>query len=160
VPEAAFHSTINIFMAHGGKGSEGFKTMYTRNEDGYAYVKEKGLDLILGSGMIAVLFVCHSASISPQAFSQRLVSLSHSILAKGYQAVIAPSWSLHPVIPATWLEAFLVHMKQGKRLSECVLHANQTTAEKGFDEYSGYYAPSGWAAMHLYGNPNIRFTSS
>jgi hypothetical protein len=157
VPETPFHSTINIFMAHGGKGTEGFRTIYTRNEEGYAIIKENGIRKIFGNGIIAVLFVCHSASISAETFAQKLISLTHQILALGYKAVVAPSWSLNPLIASVWLEEFLNHLKQGVRLSECVLAANTKVAAKGFNEYHGFYAPTGWAAMHLYGNPNIYF---
>jgi hypothetical protein len=157
VPPSPLNANINVFMAHGGKGVEGFRTIYTRNEEGHAIIKENGINRILGSGIIAVLFICHSAYVSPEIFSQRLISLCHHVLSLGYKAVIAPAWSLNPIITPVWLEKFLDCLKKGQRVSECVLNANVKVMESGFNEHHGFYAPTGWAAMHLYGNPNIYF---
>ena len=157
VPTNPFNTTINIFMAHGGKGVEGFRTIYTKNEEGHAIIKENGIDRIMGNGIIAVLFICHSAYLSPELFAQRLVSLCHHVLSLGYKAVIAPAWSLNPIITPVWLEEFLNCLKKGLKVSECVLKANVKVMESGFNEHHGFYAPTGWAAMHLYGNPNIYF---
>jgi hypothetical protein len=157
VPSKSFESAINIFMAHGGKGMEGFRTIYTRNEEGHAIIKEAGIESLLGTGIIAVLFVCHSASLSQEVFAQKLISLSHKVLSLGYKAVIAPSWGLNPLIAPIWLEKFLSCLKHGEKISDCVLAANANVASSGFNDYHGFYAPTGWAAMHLYGNPNISF---
>lgn len=157
IPEQPLQSTINIFMAHGGKGYDGFKTIYTRNEEGQAVIKELGIGKIFGTGEIAIVFVCHSASLSREAFSQRLVSFVHEVLSFGYKAVIAPSWAFNPLIAPVWLEEFLEKFHRGQNISGCVFEANRKVALAGYNEYHGFYAPTGWAAMHLYGDPNLFF---
>ncbi len=157
VPEEPLSSAINIFMAHGGKGYDGFKTIYTRNEEGHAVIKELGIGKIFGTGEIAIVFVCHSASLSPEAFSQRLVSFAHEVLSFGYRAVVAPSWAFNPLIAPVWLEEFLERFHEGQKISSCVFEANRKVARAGYNEYHGFYSPTGWAAMHLYGDPDLFF---
>lgn len=158
LPENPLSSTINIFLAHGGKGIEGFRTLYTKHSDGHAYIKDEGIKKLFGSGIIAVLFICNSASISQEIYAQRLVSFTHEILSLGYKAVIAPAWSLNPDISGLWLESFVESLKKEDSISTAVHLANINVAKKGYNDYHGFYSPTGWAAMHLYGNPNIVFT--
>lgn len=159
IPEQPLSSTINIFMAHGGRGFDGFKTIYTRSEDGHAVIKELGVRRIFGTGQIAIVFVCHSASLSTEAFSQRLVSFAHEVLSFGYKAVVAPSWAFNPLIAPVWLEEFLECFHGGQKISSCVFEANRKVARAGYNEYYGFYAPTGWAAMHLYGDPEVFYNS-
>ncbi|MCD6067657.1 MAG: hypothetical protein K0S33_2483 [Bacteroidetes bacterium] len=157
VPEQALSSTINIFLAHGGKGVEGFRTLYTKHSEGHAYIKQGGIERLFGKGIIAVLFVCNSASISQEIYAQKLVAFTHEILALGYQAVIAPAWGLNPDISGVWLARFIELIKEGVYISEAVQAANVKISKEGYNEYHGFYTPTGWAAMHIYGNPNIIF---
>lgn len=158
LPEKPLSSSINIFLAHGGKGIEGFRTIYTKHANGHAYIKDEGIKRLFGNGAIAVLFICNSASISQEIYAQKLVSFTHEILSLGYKSVIAPAWSLNPDLSGLWLESFIDSLKNGDSLSIAVQIANVTVAKKGYNEYHGFYSPTGWAAMHLYGNPNLKYT--
>jgi hypothetical protein len=154
LPEKIITSTINVFLAHGGKGMEGFITLYTRHFDGKAITKN-GIAKIFGTGLIAVLFVCSSASISKEIYAQKLNSFTNTILSLGYKAVIAPAWKLYTDISSIWLEAFLKELSLGISVGQAVYKANISVAKNGNDDC--YYTPTAWAAMHLYGNPNIYF---
>ncbi len=156
IPPNPLQGIINIFVAHGGKGKDGFRTIYTRNNDGIAFLKNEGVDQVLGKGKIAILLICHSASISKNLFYQKINTFTQKVFSLGYNAVIAPAWGLNYDINPVWLPAFLDSFVQnGKSLIEAVYNANLTVAKSGYNEYHGFYTPSGWAAMHLYGNPNI-----
>ncbi len=154
VPERSV-SSINVLLAHGGVGKEGFKTIYTRQSEGHAYIRETGIKHIVGEGTIAILFVCSSAYISQEMFAQKLESFTNEILSVGYKVVVAPAWKLNPDITPVWLEAFIESMHNGNSVATGAYDANIKVAKTGYDEYNGFYAPSGWAAMHVYGNPNI-----
>lgn len=155
LPDKDINSTINVFMAHGGKGFDGFRTLYTRNFEGSAITKKYGVEKVFGTGLIAVLFICNSASISKEIYSQKLNSFTNTILSLGYKAVIAPAWSLFTDISSVWLNSFLKELNSGISVGESVYKANLSVAKNGYDEC--YYTPTAWAAMHLYGNPNIFF---
>ena len=159
LPEKPISSIINIYMAHGVKGIDGFRSIYTHNTDGkgHAIIKEKGLSYLFGEGTIAILFVCDSASITKELYKKRLNSLTYRILSLGYKAVIASAWRYNPDISNIWLTIFLENLKLNKSVGQAVHLANQTTAKKGYNKYHGFYSPTGWAAMQLYGNPNIYF---
>lgn len=157
VPVNPLSGKINIFLAHGGKDLEGFKTIYTKEFEGYAIVKDEGIRKIIGAGEIALIFVCNSAYISKQLFSERLISFTQHVLSLGYKAVIAPAWSLNPDIVTPWTEAFIDAMQDEQTVSFAVHSANLKVSKAGYSDYTGFYDPSGWASMHLYGNPNIAF---
>lgn len=159
-PSKQLSSTINIFMAHGGKGIEGFRTIYTKSQEGHALIRDSGTAFLFGKGMIAILFVCNSASLSKEVYSQKLISLVHEILGIGYHAVVAPAWSLNPDITPVWLAEFIKCLADGKSLNRSVHSANVAVATVGFNEFHGYFYPAGWAAMHLYGNPNICYQTT
>lgn len=160
IPDKPLHASINIVMAHGGKGDYGFKTFYTRQNsaDGHAFIKEEGVERIFGEGYIAIVFVCHSASIVKDVFSQKLVSFVHHILSLGYKTVIAPAWALNPDICPGWLDKFISSMLAGSSVSIATHLANIEVAMFGYNQDHGFYAPTGWAAMHVYGNPNTCFS--
>lgn len=157
LPEKALSSSINVFLAHGDRGIEGFRTLYTKHTDGHAFIKKTGIEKLFGKGTVAILFVCNSASISQEIYAQRLVAFTHEILSLGYKAVIAPAWSLNPDLSGVWLSKFLECIQVGLYLNEAVFQTNVFIAKNGYNDYHGFYAPTGWAAMHLYGNPNIVF---
>ena len=148
-------SSINVLLAHGGIGKEGFKTIYTKQSEGHAYIRETGIKHIVGEGIIAVLFVCSSAYISLEFYSQKLESFTNEILGIGYKVVVAPAWKLNPDMTPIWLEEFISSLNTGKSVAFAVYDANIKVAKTGYNDYHGFYAPSGWAAMHVYGNPNI-----
>lgn len=160
LPEDSMDSTINVLLVHGDKGLGGFTTLYTKQEGGKAIVKQEGIERIFGAGQIAVLFVCHSASITKEVYAQTLNSFVNLILKKSYKAVVASPWALNTDIAPVWLKEFLRVLKAGESIGKSVLFANQKVAKEGYDDYFGFYSPSGWAAMHLYGNPNICFVES
>lgn len=157
VPAKPLSGMINIFLAHGGKDLEGFKTIYTKESEGYAIVKDEGIRRIIGTGEIALVFVCNSAYISKQLFSERLISFTQHVLSLGYKAVVAPAWSLSPDIVTPWTEAFINAMQAGQPVSFAVHSANIKISKAGHSDHNGFYDPTGWACMHLYGNPNIAF---
>ncbi len=158
LPDKKLSSTINVFLAHGGKDFEGFKTIYTRENNGAAIVKEAGVSELFGSGVIAIVFVCNSGFIAKRLFSERLASFTQQVLSLGYKAVIAPAWALNPDIVPVWVDFFLSNLKEGQFIGQAVFNANVEISKVGYTEYSGFYSPTGWPGMHLYGNPNIRFT--
>ncbi len=156
VPKEPLCGKINVVMAHGGKGFEGFRGVYSTHEAGHAYVGDrKRMEKVYGKGEIAVLFICSSALISQEIYVQRLVSFTHEILAIGYKAVVAPAWDLNPLITPGWLDNFLENLMNGYPAGEATQMANVYVSRNGFDEHTGFYFPAGWAAMHYYGNPNI-----
>ncbi|MBL0049304.1 MAG: hypothetical protein IPP32_14555 [Bacteroidetes bacterium] len=40
LPDKPLSSNINVFLAHGGKGTEGFRTIYTKHSEGHAIIKK------------------------------------------------------------------------------------------------------------------------
>lgn len=159
VPSVPLSGEINMFLAHGGKDLEGFKTIYTKEKDGHAILKDKGMEKVIGNGTIAVLFVCNSAYISKRLFAERLLSFTQHVLSLGYKAVVAPAWSLNPEIVTPWTKIFLREMKKGTQLSFAVQAANVGISKEGYRDYIGFYDPTGWAGMHIYGNPDISFAT-
>lgn len=156
IPPTKMSSTVNIFMAHGGKGTDGFRTFYTRQQEGAAYLKSKGTSRIIGTGVVAVVFICYSAQLSPEMYSQKITSFAHEVISKGYSSVIAPSWAYNPIMSGVWLSEFIEKLESGMNVSQCVFEANQKVMFFGYNEYHGFFSPSGWAAMHLYGDPNVK----
>ncbi|MGJ1417421.1 hypothetical protein [Sphingobacterium multivorum] len=159
IPNPPLNGHINFIAAHGEKSGEGFKAVHTKEgEDGHAIINGPGTEYVFGKGMIAVVFICNSGFQSKKIYSQALTSFVNQLIGLGYESVIAPAWKYNPEMCGIWTETFLNALKSGVKLSWAVYHANHVTSQKGFDEYWGFYAPSGWASMHLYGNPNIYFS--
>jgi len=157
-PKPALDATINVFVAHGAKSITGFRSVHTRGQtEGHALINDTGIARVFGTGFIAVVFICDSGAMTKDIYNQKLISLVNEILSLGYKAVVAPTWKYNPAITSIWLEAFMDSLKAGGAISFAVQTANQRAAKEGFDEYFGFYSPRGWAAMHLYGNPNICF---
>jgi len=155
IPEQKLLSDINVFVAHGGKGLEGFRGVYTKHQKGHAIAKGKGTAKVFGSGIIAVVFICNSAYVEKSIFAQKVTSFVYELLSIGYQTVIAPAWNYNPDISPLWLRAFLQKFNEGISVSQSTQIANTEVARQGYNEYHGYYAPAGWAALHVYGNPNV-----
>ena len=135
---------INIFISHGGRDkTSGFKGLYP--SDGKVYVD----DQMFGKGKVAILFICHSGSIVKNYYSNSVHSFTKKLLSDGYQAVIAPSWSLNVSIPGIWSNELLINLNNGLNLSESVHRANQHVK-------SIFIVESAWAAMHVFGNGSLK----
>lgn len=86
------------------------------------------------------------------SYRNQVSSLTTRYLREGYEAVIAPFWSLSTAIPQIWLPEFLDKLKSGVEISKAVWYANTAVREK-FD------SPNAYACMHLYGNPFFQVES-
>lgn len=158
VPKPPLKGQINFIAAHGEKTVEGFKAVHTKEgEDGHAIINGMGTEHVFGQGLIAVVFICNSGYQSKKIYNQALTSFVNQLIELGYESVVAPAWKFNPEMCGVWTKAFLDGLKSGLKLSFAVYNANKVTSNEGFDEFWGFYAPSGWAAMHIYGNPNIRY---
>jgi hypothetical protein len=158
IPRPPLNGQVNFIAAHGEKTGEGFKAVHTKEgEDGHAIINGLGTEHVFGKGIIAVVFICNSGYQSKKIYNQALTSFVNQLIDLGYESVVAPAWKYNPEMCGVWTEEFLAGLKSGLKLSYAVNQANYTTSIKGFDNYWGFYSPSGWASMHLYGNPNIRF---
>ncbi|WP_183580357.1 CHAT domain-containing protein [Mucilaginibacter sp. X5P1] len=142
-------TSLNIFLAHGNIGRDGFKYVEA-GEDAMIINFE-----MFGKGDIAVLFICSSGSQKEDFFSQDVISLAQELIAQGYKSVIAPFWKYDVTMAQIWLKEFLLNLKNGYSVSEAVHLSNRKVGE--YDNESGklFHDPAGWAAMHLYGSPNV-----
>ena len=157
-PKPPLSANINFFVAHGYKTVMGFRSVHTRQQDeGHALVNDTGVAHVFGTGFIAVVFICDSGAVTKDLYKQQLNSFVNEVLSLGYKAVVAPSWKYNPLMTGIWTEVFLESMQSGQSVSFAVQAANHSAAKNGFDPPVGFYAPNGWAAMHLYGNPNLFF---
>ncbi|WP_144605599.1 hypothetical protein [Algoriphagus algorifonticola] len=134
-------STINIVSSHGDINISSNEFIYP-NDSSVVH----NLDGILGSGKILILLVCHSGSATEHFFRNEISTIVKRYLVNGYEAVIAPFWSLHINVPPIWLPVFLEELEKGNEISNAIFHANKIVHEK-------YLTPAAWACMHLYGNP-------
>lgn len=135
------NSTINIVSSHGDRDISSTQVFYP-DENHVIH----NLNGILGEGKILVLLVCHSGSEKEFFFRNEIASLIKRYLSNGYEAVVAPFWSLHINIPPLWLPTFLSEIDEGKEVSEAVFTANKYV-------YDVYPTPAAWICMHLFGNP-------
>lgn len=144
VPTFDVDTDLNIFIAHGGRdGMKGFNGLFPSHDKVYT-----NLDAIFGQGKVAVVFACHSGSVAGMLYSNSIHTLIKELLRNGYEAVIAPSWSLNIYIPETWCKEFIESLTGKNPISHAVFMANRAVKLK-------YKVESAWAAMHLFGNPNI-----
>ncbi|RRQ48396.1 hypothetical protein DZC72_11850 [Maribacter algicola] len=143
---------VNIFLAHGELGFKSFKGIYTNHDSESAILYPKEL---FGKGEIAILFICNSGVSNEDFFANGVTSLCYDILDLGYKAVVAPFWRLETTIPSYWYEEFIKSFKGGCKLSNAVHLANLSLAEYKEGISTGFVAPEGRLAMHIYGNPNI-----
>jgi len=135
------NSTINIVSSHGDRDISSTQVFYP-DENHVIH----NLNGILGEGKILVLLVCHSGSEKEFFFRNEIASLIKRYLSNGYEAVVAPFWSLHINIPPLWLPTFLSEIDEGKEVSEAVFAANKSV-------YNVYPTSAAWTCMHLFGNP-------
>lgn len=135
------NSTINIISSHGDVNISSNQFIYP-NDSSLIH----NPDGILGKGKVLILLVCHSGSATEHFFRNEVSSLVKPYLMGGYEAVIAPFWSLHINVPPIWLPVFLRELDKGTEVSYAVFCANKAVSES-------YPTPAAWACMHLYGNP-------
>lgn len=140
-------SNINVICMHGADDISSKKVFYPNQSNDY--IKEKR---DIGEGTILILLVCYSGSYKNEFHKNNVSSLVKNYIQKGYQAVVAPFWALHTDIPPIWLPTFLNALDAGNKVDDAVFKANR-------EVYNKYPTPAAWAAMHLYGNPNVRFKS-
>lgn len=143
VPDNPLSSQVNIISAHGGKDIASFEALFLSDEAAITKVNR-----IIGDGLILILLVCHSGSMEKALFESQVLSLVHKYLNSGYQAVVAPFWSLHVDIPPVWLPVFLTALNDGDTVSAAVFRANNKVYENNIN-------PGAWACMHLYGNSKL-----
>ncbi len=143
-PQKPIQTQINVFIGHGSRGLDGFKAVFTNNE-----VSIRRQDRLFGTGQIAVLFICHSGALDKRIFTHQLSALAITLIEMGYQTVLASFWALHMKIPTIWLKSFLSALETGNTVSLATYKANA-------DIRDVFPVPSAWAAMHLYGNPNLK----
>lgn len=147
IPRKPLASNINIILAHGADNISRFFSLSTNEQ-----ITILAIDHMIGFGKLAILFVCHSGSMAISNFGHKPDSFVRSYFENGYAAVIAPSWPLDIRIPPIWLPEFLNHINNGMTVSNAMLLAGQTV-------YRTYKHPAAWANLHLYGNPNIKFSN-
>ena len=116
------------------------------------YVDDKPiLDTLrcVGRGKVAVMFICHSGSISRSVYDNAMHTLVKQLILKGYSSVVAPMWSLPTDIITPWLSVFLESIETGEYIIDAVYKANMRVKQE-------FVAPSAWACLHLFGNPYTR----
>jgi hypothetical protein len=104
-------STINIVSSHGDINISSNEFIYP-NDSSVVH----NLDGILGSGKILILLVCHSGSATEHFFRNEISTIVKRYLVNGYEAVIAPFWSLHINVPPIWLPVFLEELEKGNEI--------------------------------------------
>ncbi|GGX85494.1 hypothetical protein [Vogesella alkaliphila] len=143
LPTFEHQTDIKVFICHGGRAeSGGFTGLYPSNNKKYTSTD------ILGSGKVAILFVCHGGHVNTDLYARSFQTLAKTLLMSGYEAVIAPAWSLNVVIPGPWIEVFLEKIRSGENIVDATLHANHRIKDL-------FPLESAWAALHLFGNPHL-----
>lgn len=143
-PDSSIMSDINIFIAHGGSGHDGLRGIYPNSNEAY----DVNTETIFATGKIAILFICHSGSSGKSLFFNKTNTLIKKLLGNGYNAVIAPFWSLNVKIPSVWTKELLFSLDQNMAIDISVFNANKAVQNE-------FILPTAWACMHLFGNNNI-----
>ena len=118
------------------------------------YVDDKPiLDTLrcVGRGKIAVMFICHSGSITRSVYDNAMHTLVKQLVLKGYSSIVAPMWSLPTDIITPWLSVFLETLENGEYIIDAVFKANMRVKQ-------GFVASSAWACLHLFGNPYTKIS--
>lgn len=148
LPTFKSKADVKLFICHGGRNREGgFTGLYPSGTKKYLTPS------ILGTGKVAVLFVCHGGHISSDFYARSFQTLAKTLLLSGYETVIAPAWSLNINIPGPWAEAFLQRLKSGQNIVSAACEANLQIKEI-------YPVESAWAAMHVFGNPHLKIRAT
>lgn len=131
---------MTLLCAHGGFDISSSEVFYVDNKP--------ILDTLpcIGSGKVAVLFICYSGTISSSLYDNAMHTLVKKLILKGYSSVVAPMWSLYTDIITPWLNVFLGSMVQNEYIIDAVFKANMAIKNE-------FVAPSAWACLHLFGNP-------
>ena len=137
-------SAINIVCAHGAK-------TIGKTDWFFAGGKPiKDVDTIVGKGKLLILLVCHSGSMIPGSYDTAVHTIIKKFIRKGYNAVVAPAWSLSTEIVPLWMKIFMDEFSNKKMyVIDAVYKANMAVKAR-------YTAISAWACMHLYGNPYLQ----
>lgn len=144
LPSFESEADVKLFICHGGRDPDGgFTGLYPSDNKKYTTPS------ILGTGKVAVLFVCHGGHIATDIYARSFQTLAKTLLLAGYETVIAPAWSLNVTIPGPWTEVFLHQLKAGQNIVSAASEANQRIKQI-------YPVESAWAAMHVFGNPHLR----
>jgi hypothetical protein len=141
-PSTAISAELNIACAHGADNISDLELIQFGKE------LEMNLEQFIGHGKILVLFICHSGSATHPLFRNETANLIKKFIMAGYEAVIAPAWGLHIKVAEIWLPEFLHLFQNGSAIDEAVFGANKKV-------YEYFPTPAAWAALHLYGNPNL-----
>ncbi|RYE58663.1 MAG: hypothetical protein EOP48_03055 [Sphingobacteriales bacterium] len=144
---------VNVFLAHGTTDIDGFK--YFQTDDSSFHYRTD----IFGCGTIAILFICSSGNLHEDFQSQDIRSIGQDLIIQGYDSVVAPFWKYDVTMARIWLEEFFKVFKQGYSIMESVHIANRKVTEYDEETQRMFVEPAGWAAMHLYGNPNIYYSN-
>lgn len=138
------NSAINIVCAHGAKTIGDTEWFFAKGEP------IKDVDAVVGKGKLLIMLVCHSGSMHPGAYDTAVHSIVKKFIRNGYNAVVAPAWSLATDIVPLWMNIFLDELINKKAyVIDAVYKANMAVKEK-------FFAISAWACMHLYGNPYLQ----
>lgn len=144
IPEFSIKTDLKVFICHGGRAKNGgFTGLFPSNNKKYTSTS------ILGKSKVAILFICHGGHIQSDIYSRSFQTLTKNLLLEGYEAVIAPSWSLNIMIPGPWLKEFIYQLDNGVKIIDACFAANNKIKEI-------YPVESAWKAMHIFGNPNIK----
>ena len=138
------NNAINIVCAHGAK---------TIGETDWFFAGDepiKNVDAIVGKGKLLILLVCHSGSMNPGLYDTAVHSIVKKFIRNGYNALIAPAWSLSTEIVPLWMKTFMnAFVSKTDYVIDAVYQANMAVKAR-------YTAISAWACMHLYGNPYLQ----
>lgn len=146
-PTAPISAAINIACAHGAGNISDLELIQ--------FGEQLSIDMerFIGMGKVLILFICHSGSATNPLFRNETANLIKKFIANGYEAVIAPAWALHIKVPEIWLPEFLGLLENGLAIDAAVFGANKKV-------YDLFPTPAAWAALHLYGNPNIKIAQA
>lgn len=145
-PSKPISADLNIICAHGGSniGTDG--VLYTDCE------RITDITKIIGGGKILIAFVCYSGTIKRESYDNAMHTFIKRFLRNGYDAVIAPMWTLATDLIPIWLPTFLKSFESGFSIIDSLFKANMAIKEK-------YPTPKAWACMHLFGNPYVKITN-
>ena len=144
-PIKPMSSDLNILVSHGEKDISIDPKIYPDSNP------RLNINKFVGEGKILILLVCHSGSSKLTPFKNSISSIAKKYITRGYKAVVAPYWSLHPIIVPVWLSEFLSVIDQGDEIVYAVHKANLKIHEI-------YPTIAASACMHLYGDPHIELT--
>ncbi|MFC5394041.1 hypothetical protein [Bosea vestrisii] len=147
-PAALASADLAIIGAHGGlaENNRYFRGL-SDDRDEPADLRQL-VDVLRGS-RVAVLFVCSGGRMDEHPESGGLVGVTHRLLDKGLEAVVAPSWPIPFTMARSWLGAFLKAWNGGSQIIDAYGAGNDAVAAATSHDFARSLA------MALYGNPFI-----